>query len=179
VGYSKNELDALLAGYPEEIVQSLERGGIKEEDIMPVLGAFDMECKFCLHRMIDSDSEFHYEQGDAYRGQACAEFQGIRDGKPKPLPVLMGSNCKSFKSDKEAELKYPLWEQLAFVKFCLDEKRWDILEKDANADLEKMWVEWERAFGWRWKYVGLGDDTTYDELKAIAEREEEEVEEPL
>ncbi|GHV35086.1 hypothetical protein FACS1894187_07030 [Synergistales bacterium] len=143
--------------------------------LLPELGAYDMVCKFCQFRTTDESTEFHLEQGDAYRGQFCSSFRN----NLKPQTVMEGEKCSRFKLDEEAELKYPLWEQRSFVCILIGEERWDILENGANAELERLWQAWEKKFGWRWNYLGYGEagtdeEATYEELKEQAEHAEQE-----
>ncbi len=72
-----------------------ELPGMNKE--MPVLGVYDMVCKFCRFRITDESEEFHFQQGDAYRGAVCGKLN------PKPIPVMNGEKCRKFKADREAQ----------------------------------------------------------------------------
>jgi hypothetical protein len=153
-------------------LDDLDRLSIKH-NILPELGGYDMACKFCKFRFVDEDSEFHKEQGDSYRGQGCGKF----GEKPKPVEVMHGQECRLFSADREAELKYPLWEQMTLTKAAIEMENWEILESGINAELEKLWEAWEKEYGWRWAYLGetsaeTGKELTYEYYKAEAEREE-------
>jgi hypothetical protein len=133
-------------------------------DTPSYFGVENMVCKYCEHRFISSDSEFRHKQGNAYRGRGCYKL----GPNPKPDSVMNGGKCNEFELDEKAKVLYPMWEQRSLVLKLIQNERWDELENGENEKLERAWVEVEKVFGSRDKYVGttIGkEEATYEQLK--------------